>query len=193
MYNSSTGLEIFSYVYIIFSDNYDQNQVIAAMSDHHAPVGIQEEELISPEFVTMSDVFEAVKTDEKPIIVALLGTKWSPPCKYTFQTAMAIRKEGKYSELVKMMFVDQDEDVHFCFGENIPVGFPTLLVFVNKYLVEFTERVQSFDNTKKSDAKTRLIRQLNKHQMQAVLDCAVDVYEEKTTAIALQNLDRKNE
>lgn len=151
-------------------------------SDRPGTLGIQEEKVVFPEFSTIDAVFDDVKSEKKPIIVVIMGTKWSPPCRYTFVTAMEIMKEEKYQNLVQMMYIDQDADLHFCYSENIPVGFPTLLVFVNTYLVPFLEEGQSFDPTK-SDQKNRLIRQLNMKQLRAVLDGAIDVYEEKAMTI----------
>lgn len=137
-----------------------------------------------PDFVTMKYVTEFVKGEKKkPIQFVLLGAVWSPAARYTMETLQELMKDEKNSELIDVFFVDQDKDLKFCFYENIPIGFPTLIVFVNSYLVPFIgEKQQTFDPSKRTQ-KNRLIRQLNPQHFKSIIQGAIDVLEEKANAI----------
>jgi thiol-disulfide isomerase/thioredoxin len=146
------------------------------------------EVLAIPQFTPLQNAFEAVQSGAgKPIAFISLGTKWSPPCRYTWQTIADFMKDPSYNNLIDVFFVDQDKEIEFCFTERIPHGFPTLLVFAKTYLIQFAEEGQSFD-AKQTDQKNRLIRQLNNKQIRMIAGRAIDVMNEKAVCVSCANL-----
>lgn len=147
------------------------------------------QQLVFPKFTTAKQIFDflncEITEEEKPILFVVMGTKWSPPCRYTMDTALELIKDPAYDKLIELTFLDQDAELQFCFQENIPVGFPTLLVFVNHVVTTFLEAGQSFDPTKQ-DQKNRLIRQLNMEQLKQVADEAIKIYEGYREAIEIK-------
>jgi hypothetical protein len=140
-----------------------------------------------PEFLSMADVIERVRAETERIFFVVLGTTWSPMCRYTFQNLQRLLQEEQYSSKISALYVDQDAELKFCFPENIPVGFPTLLVFVNGYVVSFAGDSHAFDTTSK-DIKTRLIQQLNLRQFKIIAQGAMEVMEDNATMIPCENL-----
>lgn len=137
-----------------------------------------------PTFAQTSEAFEYVKSGKKPIVLMLLGTMWSPPSRYTMQAITDLMEDKTYSEKVEVFFIDQDKELDFCFQENIYVGFPTILVFVNAYLVPFASGVIA--DPSKADAKNRLVRQCNKKQIKTIVEGAISVLEGKSENITLK-------
>jgi hypothetical protein len=145
-------------------------------------------DLSIPEFHAFQDVLPQVQSgDRKPVAFVSLGTTWSPACRYSWSTLAALLRDPKYSSTLEAFYVNQDNELEFCYSEGIPVGFPTLLVFVSGYLVTFSEEGMGFD-AKKTDQKNRLIRQLNPELIRIVADRAIDVLNEKTSVISCANL-----
>ena len=140
--------------------------------------------LMVPTFAQTSEAFEYVKSGKKPIVLMLLGTMWSPPSRYTMQAITDLMEDKTYSEKVEVFFIDQDKELDFCFSENIYVGFPTILVFVNSYLVPFASGVIS--DPSKAETKNRLVRQCNKKQIKTIVEGAISVLEGKSENITLK-------
>ena len=82
-----------------------------------------------PQFTDIGTVLEEVKTNKKHVNIILMGTIWSPPCRYTFNALQEVMKDPKIQETTMAYYVDQDASHDFCYGENIPIGFPTILIF----------------------------------------------------------------
>ena len=127
-----------------------------------------------PSFVATQEAFDYVKSGKKPVVVMILGTIWSPQCRYTMKSLHELLMNQKYQAKIQEFYIDQDRELEFCFSEGIPVGFPTILVFVNSYLVPFVKEGSSFDPSK-VDQKNRLISQCSKRMMKYILDNALEV------------------
>lgn len=140
--------------------------------------------LMVPTFAQTSEAFEYVKTGKKPIVLMILGTMWSPPSRYTMQSITDLMEDESYAEKVEVFFIDQDQELDFCFSENIYVGFPTILVFVNSYLVPFASGHAA--DPSKAETKNRLIHQCNKKQMKTIVDGAISVLEGKAENITVK-------
>ena len=134
-------------------------------------------------FKDIEDVLEYVKNGEKPIVYIVLGTQWSPPCKYTMQCVKECSEMEEYQENIEFFFVDQESDLEFCFDERIPVGFPVILLFVQGSMVQFLGRGQAFD-LNRIDQSSRLVRQLNIQQAKKIADEALGIYNGKADAIS---------
>ena len=138
-------------------------------------------------FSHYQDVFDYIKSNDKsakPIIVVLLGTNWSPICKYSFHALKELVDDPEYGPRVQPFFINQDshEDAKFCHSEDIPIGFPVLLIFVNSYLTRFTPRGSSFDPSH-SEQKTRLVCQLNLTKLKKLVDGAIAILNEQASTI----------
>lgn len=149
-----------------------------------------------PEFTNIDDAIKEISSNGKPVNIILLGTIWSPPCRYTFYALQeALKGLEETKDKVTAFYVDQDASVQFCFTEGIPVGFPTIIVFstpnaetsgdqeVKPYFIYFVPEGQVYDQTKVDQLKPRLIRQLNQKQLRQIIDEAIEVYEGKKFAI----------
>jgi thiol-disulfide isomerase/thioredoxin len=130
----------------------------------------------------INEVFEGVKAHRKPVSFVLLGTEWSPPCRYTLQTLQEVVAMKEYLDKIEAFFVDQEANFAFCYAENIPIGFPTIIVFVNGFIANFVADGQTYDPSR-ADQKTRLIRQLNKNQMLQIAEGAIAILEERATSL----------
>lgn len=149
-----------------------------------------------PEFTNIDDVIKEISTNGKPVNIILLGTIWSPLCRYTFYALQQAMTAIENPDKVKAFYVDQDASVQFCFTEGIPIGFPTLIVFstpnpdqieddeeAKPYFIYFVPEGQVYDQTKSDQLKGRLIRQLNQKQLMQIISEAIEVYEGKKFAI----------
>ena len=163
-------------------------EAMAAAAEASAgTVGITQEDLEIPDFISAEEMFDEIEKGEKRILVVIMGTMWSPVCRYTFHAALQVAKEEKYADFIRLLFIDQDKDVEFCFREGIPVGFPTLIIFDNKQIIPFLNEGQTFDPSS-SDQRSRLIQQLNEKQLRSLFDGALDVRNEHTAAITVSKL-----
>ena len=151
-----------------------------------------------PTFQNINDVLDKVKSSGKPISIILMGTIWSPPCRYTFQSLMEVMKDNEISKNVTAFYVNQDESHQFCYTENIPIGFPTLIIFAAPntdlpdvlpsdpiFILHFVPKGQVFDQNKLDISKQRIVRQLNPKQIKEIIDEALLVYEGKRFAITI--------
>ena len=129
--------------------------------------------LFIPEFSTISDFLEIHKLNKVPIKVALFGTLWSPPCRYTFQALKDSFEEIEQKELMEIFYINQDSELQFCFRENIPIGFPTIIVFHQNGIFNFVSHDYSIISNK-IEKKIRLIKQLNKKQLTSILQQSLD-------------------
>lgn len=141
---------------------------------------------MSSDEIAFSDIetaLEYVKSGEKPIVFIVLGTIWSPPCRYTMQCVAECAAMQEYRDNIEFFFVDEESDLEFCFEERIPVGFPVILLFVQQSIVQFLARGQGFDMNR-VEQSTRLVRQLNTQQARKIADEALDVLHGRADAIS---------
>lgn len=136
-----------------------------------------------PTFTDEAEAFQKIRTgNTKPILIMILGTIWSPPCRYTMQALTNVIQEKKYSELVDAVFLNQEASLNLCFAEKILVGFPTIYVFVNSSLVPF---VNEFDTSQSSKSNKPLVHQCNEKQIRQICDSAIESLEGRSDLISL--------
>lgn len=138
-----------------------------------------------PKFTKIDDVFKYVYEGEKPVILMLMGTIWSPICRYTFQALSEVVKDEEYKDLVQPFYVDQDDSIPFCYEENIPVGFPCLIPFSKSYIANFTPEGRQFDPNDPNSSKNRLICQLNERQFKSIIDDMLLILDQKKDTITI--------
>lgn len=141
----------------------------------------KEDSLVFPEFIMADDALNVVRKGDYCIICVVMGTKWSPCCRYTFDACMSVAAAEKYATSIKFLFVDQDKDRLFCRNESIPVGFPVTLTFVNGELAVFVQK-DSFDN---KGEKRRLVRQLSTKAVTSILDQAIEIRDQLLSVITV--------
>ena len=141
-----------------------------------------------PPFEDINTVLTKVREVPKPVHIILLGTNWSPPCRYTFQALQEVMKDPKIQETTVAYYVDQDADQSFCHDENIPIGFPTTIVFSSKnpkfgdpqdddvFLLNFSPQGMQDKNDEEMQ-KNRLIRQLSSEQFIDIINETIRIYE----------------
>ena len=150
-----------------------------------------------PTFSEIDDVLEEVKVNQFHTNIILLGAIWSPPCRYTFQALSEVMKDPKVAETTKAFYVDQEAAQSFCYAENIPIGFPTTLIFSTPNpnlpdsqddkvcILRFYPNGQMQDQNKADAGSNRLLRQLNPEQFMDIINEANEVYEGKQTNLTL--------
>ena len=150
-----------------------------------------------PTFHSIDQVLSEVRENGKPTNIILLGTIWSPPCRYTWQALSIVMKDPKIQETTQAYFVNQDAAHDFCYAENIPIGFPTTLIFSTPNpnlpdsqeesvcILRFYPKGQMQDQNKPDLGSNRLLRQLNPEQFRSIIEEAQLVYEGKQMNLTL--------
>ncbi|EAY03523.1 hypothetical protein TVAG_368950 [Trichomonas vaginalis G3] len=149
-----------------------------------------------PQFTSIDDAIRQIQTGTKHVSIILLGTIWSPPCRYTFYALQEVMESLENNDEIQAFYVDQDASVQFCYTEGIPIGFPTIIVFAlpneeqmeeedgKPYFLFFIPEGQVYDQNKSDQLKSRLIRQLNQKQLKHIIDESLEVYKGKKYAIS---------
>ena len=128
-----------------------------------------------PTFTDEPEAFQKIRTgNTKPILIMILGTIWSPPCRYTMQALTNVIQDA--------VFLNQEASLNLCFAEKILVGFPTIYVFVNSSLVPF---VNEFDTSQSSKSNKPLVHQCNEKQIRQICDSAIESLEGRSDLISL--------